>query len=662
MAEEPLLERWERLAGIAECATDGIIVVDEGQRILLFNGAAAGMFDCSEQDAIGSHLERFVPPRLRAEHAAGFERVRGTEPRPRTLGRLPTLWGLRTNGEEFPCEASIAQHETRHRREFTIIIRDISERKKAEDALVRRVEFDTFFSELSSRFIGLPDEKVDANMALGLASVGEFLQMDRVALLELSRDRAEMTRVYSWSRSEEPASPPVLTKRMQPWWLEQVLRGDVSLTSHLDDLPEAASAEKEYLRRMGVASAASIPLRVGGEIAGAISFITRHRHVSWTVELVNHLKAISDILWNALKRHQAMQALLAAQSLVRESEERFRLIASTAPVIIWMSDVDKQSTYINESWMRLTGQSREAALGNGWADGIHPEDRERSCATYANAFDRREPFQMEYRLRRHDGEYRWIFAQGVPRVSADGSFVGYIGSAIDVTDRKRAEDALSTVSQRLLHAQEQERARLARELHDDINQRLALLVLSLKEVTLRVELSAPELSAEIGKAIDAAVTLTSDVQGLSHRLHSSKLQFLGLESAARDVCRELSERWSVAIHFESKDVDVLPEDVCVVLYRVLQEALNNAIKHSGSKDIRVLLQRSADEITLTVEDTGVGFEPTKALTGRGLGLISMKERLKLIHGEVTIKSHSPGGTTITASVPLVPRERFANAI
>jgi len=503
---------------------------------------------------------------------------------------------------------------------------------------------------------------VDANMALGLASVGEFLQMDRVALLQLSRDREEMTKVYSWSGSDAPASPPVLTKRMQPWWLEQVLRGDISLTSHLDDLPEAASAEKEYLGRMGVASAASIPLRVNGDIAGAISFITIHRHVSWTVELVNQLKAIGNILWNALKRHQAMQALLTAQGLVREREERFWLVANSAPVMIWMSGPDMGYTYVNQRWSGFTGRPLEAEWGAGWLSAVHVEDVERCVGIQTEAFNRRQPFQMEYRLRRHDGEYRWIFAQGVHRFNIDGSFAGSIGSAIDVTDRKCAEEALSTVSRRLLHAQEEERARLARELHDDINQRLSLLVWSLKEVTPQVEASAPELGAEIGKAIDAAVTLTSDVQGLSHRLHSAKLHLLGLEAASRDVCRELSQRWSVAIHFQSKDVDMLPEDVCVVLYRVLQEALNNAIKHSGSQEIWVLLQRSADEITLTVEDTGVGFEAHKALTGRGLGLISMKERLKLIHGEVTIASHSPGGTTITACVPLVLRERLAKAM
>jgi signal transduction histidine kinase len=232
-------------------------------------------------------------------------------------------------------------------------------------------------------------------------------------------------------------------------------------------------------------------------------------------------------------------------------------------------------------------------------------------------------------------------------------FAGYIGSAVDVTERKAAEAALSTLSQRLIRAQEQERARLARELHDDINQQLALLAMRLDALKLRSQASAPELEPDIAKAIDAVVALTTDVQGLSHRLHSSKLMLLGLEAAARHLCRELSDRLSIDIHFESKGVvAVVEEDVSVGLYRVLQEALQNAIKHSGSRRVDVLLQGSSHEITLTVQDSGIGFEPNTALSGRGLGLISMKERLKLVDGELRVDTRSPGGTTIRARVPI----------
>jgi PAS domain S-box-containing protein len=342
-----------------------------------------------------------------------------------------------------------------------------------------------------------------------------------------------------------------------------------------------------------------------------------------------------------------------AERAIRESEERFRLIANAAPVMIWMSGVDKLCTYFNQSWLKFTGRSLEAEMGNGWAEGVHPGDSGRCLETYTKAFDRREAFQMEYRLRRHDGEYRWISDQGVPRYNSDGSFAGYIGSCIDISERKLAEEALSTVGQKLIRAQEEERARLARELHDDINQRLALLAVNLEGLKQDLPASAVELRRDMEAASKQIEELGSDVQALSHRLHSSKLELLGLSAAAGSLCSEVSDRQKVMIEFRSQNV---PKDLStehsLCLFRVLQEALQNAIKHSGSRNLQVSLTGRTNEIELTVRDSGIGFDPEEAMKGRGLGLTSIRERLKLVNGILSIDSQPQRGTTIHAHVPL----------
>jgi signal transduction histidine kinase len=276
---------------------------------------------------------------------------------------------------------------------------------------------------------------------------------------------------------------------------------------------------------------------------------------------------------------------------------------------------------------------------------------ERSLETYTQAFDRRESFQMEYRLRRKDGVYRWIFDQGVPRFNADGSFAGYIGSAVDITERKLAEEALSTVSQKLIEAQEQERSRIARELHDDINQQLALLVINLE--SLKQGVPASVVSQRIGETSKQIVDIGKDIQALSHRLHSPKLEYLGLAAAAKSFCRELSDQQKVEITFHSENIPKeLPQEISICLFRVLQEALQNAIKHSGARQFQVSLRRGASEIELTVHDSGRGFDPDEAIKGRGLGLTSMRERLKLVNGELSTDSQLERGTTIHARVPL----------
>ena len=131
-----------------------------------------------------------------------------------------------------------------------------------------------------------------------------------------------------------------------------------------------------------------------------------------------------------------------AEAALRESEELFRNLADTAPVMMWITGPDKLCTFFNKTWLSFTGRTMEQELGHGWAEGIHPDDAERCFAGYCAAFDARRDFHIEYRLRRADGEYRWVLCSGVPRFAPDGVFAGYIGSDIDITDLKRAQERL----------------------------------------------------------------------------------------------------------------------------------------------------------------------------------------------------------------------------
>jgi PAS domain S-box-containing protein len=593
-----------------------------------------------------------------------------------------------------------------------------------------------------------------------------------------------------------------------------------------------------------------------------------------------------------------------------ESEELFKSVANAAPVLVWMSDSNKLCTYFNQRWLDFTGRPLDAELGNGWAEGVHSEDLQQCLSTYEGAFDRREEFKMEYRLRRYDGEYRWVLDIGVPRFTPDGMFAGYIGSCVDttdqkqaaevlrrseerfrlaahagkmfayewdattdqlmrsgecahvlgvdetapvtgqqvlskihpddvgtvksvlaaitperpeirityrmihpdrgtiwverlsraffdnegkltgvkgmivdvterkqveaalreseerlrlaieagrmyayewdvasdvivrsgrfgnilgitdppgiitckqmlrtvhpddqvavaattaactpedpigriryrvirpdgsvvwlektaraffdssrklvrtigmvadITDRKLAEEALSGLSQRLIEAQEAERERIARELHDDIGQRLALLEMDLQ----RLKQISPD-SEEISRCIDELSAQTSeistDVHDLSHELYSSKLKILGPVAAMRGFCKELAAKQKVEIDFDHDDISrSVPQEISLCLFRILQEALHNAVKHSGVRHIRVELRELEDAIVLTVRDSGVGFDTETAMSGRGIGLTSMQERLKLVDGELSIQSQLEHGTTIEARVPLRPQ-------
>jgi PAS domain S-box-containing protein len=340
-----------------------------------------------------------------------------------------------------------------------------------------------------------------------------------------------------------------------------------------------------------------------------------------------------------------------AEQALRETEARFRTIANSAPVMIWMSGPDKLCTYFNQPWLDFTGRPLTAELGNGWAEGVHPDDLAQCMETYNRSFDQREPFKIEYRLRRHDGEYRWIVDTGVPRTNLDGSFAGYIGSCVDDTSRQAGEEALRTVSGKLIEAQEKERKRIARELHDNINQRLALLSIQLQQLQ-----DAPR-GARLRKRIEELFThttrISSDVQALSHRLHSASLDHLGLVPAIKVFCDELAQHRKVDIAFVHSSVPTsVPPDVALGLFRVLQEALHNAVKHSKVRNFEVQLMGRPGEIELKVRDSGVGFGLEPTMHGPGLGLISMRERVHLLKGALTIASRPMHGTEITVRVPV----------
>jgi len=597
-------------------------------------------------------------------------------------------------------------------------------------------------------------------------------------------------------------------------------------------------------------------------------------------------------------------------STLRGRDELFQPVADSLPLLVWISGPDKFCTYFNKPWLEFTGRPLEAEIGDGWTDGVHDEDLEQCLDTYVRAFDRREPFLMEYRLRRHDGEYRWILDNAAPLFDAVGSFAGYIGACFDVTEFRRAEaerrvaidrlrlamesgksvgwerdlntdhatwfgdlpavfgmpsnihfghvddfrglihpedrgmflkrlqdalenrspyaaefrivwsngtlrwisakgefyysprgepermlgvatditdrkdaeeslrrkerelkeaqrlagvgswawtpetdtvvwseelyritgrdpslpavsykdhsqlytvdsmdqlraavqraldtdapyelvlemihadgthrwvtargeaqrdaaghvtglrgtvqditqrklveEALSGVNGRLIEAQETERGRIARDLHDDIGQRLAVLAMAQAQLQRLVPDSLSCETADCLRSLQKQTAdIIADVRALSHQLHPPRLLLLGLVAAMRGFCDELSAQKSVDVHFRPENVPGnIPPDVSLCLFRILQEALHNAVRHSGVRHFDVHVRGTENGVDLAVRDQGVGFDVRIANRGPGLGLTSMKERLKLVGGELVIESQPTHGTTILARAPV----------
>jgi PAS domain S-box-containing protein len=360
---------------------------------------------------------------------------------------------------------------------------------------------------------------------------------------------------------------------------------------------------------------------------------------------------IAALLWQRARKRKA-------EAVLRESEERFRAMADTTPSLIWMADQGGKVIYLNNKSVEFTGNPK-TGFGDSWSAYVHPDDLDSVLSANARALEKRVSFTKEYRLRRYDGVYRWMFDVASPRMNGDGSFAGFIGSAIDITDQKMAQDALENVSGRLIEAQEKERSRIARDLHDDICQRLALLSMELEQANRSVNGSSQATNERLEEIQRHCAEIAGDVQALSHELHSSKLDFLGVVAGVRGFCREFAKQHKVSVEFKEENVPIhLSKDVSLCLFRVAQEGLHNAVKYSGTTQFTVILRKIANEVRLEVRDSGIGFDVEKAKRNRGLGLVSMQERIHLVGGTFFVDSTPGEGTRIVAVVPLAEAAEF----
>src|SRR5262245_60024751 len=242
----------------------------------------------------------------------------------------------------------------------------------------------------------------------------------------------------------------------------------------------------------------------------------------------------------------------------------------------------------------------------------------------------------------------------MPLIVGD-TFVGCVGIYQDITERVESEAKLAALRDRLTRVQDDERARIARELHDDLGQRLALLTIQLSELEQASLDVAPSLAEQLEMSRRLSEEICVEANLLSHRLHPSRLVHLGLANALTRLCDEFAQQGSLKIDFRHDEIPELPSEVTTCLYRVAQEAIRNAEKHSGSRRVRVELAARLDSIRLCVSDSGLGFAAASVEHSTGLGLVSMAERVRSMGGTLSVQSEVNRGTHIEASIPMPPR-------
>ncbi len=525
-----------------------------------------------------------------------------------------------------------------------MLVREYGRRRSAELALQREAELRRVVSELWAYVIDLPAEQIKSGTDAALSIAKDSLGVDRLSILELVNGE-DLVVTHTTSADDEFACGRVLRGREFPFCISRLAQNRQVVWSASEPVAGLPLNERERISTSDTTAGAFLPLGAQGSVFGVLLFMSNTER-QWSESTLEMFGMVARIFVSVMIRERAEEAARAGEALklaIVNSLSGDVVVAAADGRILSTNSVveaglcegeDGQDPEFSAGANCLVVYKRLSEAGVGMASEV-------LAGIEAVLDGRMASVECEWTSDSSEGR-RWFMTSVAPLRISTG---GFVITHTDITDRKRVEEDCLELSGRLIGLQEKERSRLARELHDDFNQRLAVLAIDLERVAQMISTSPTAARSRLHEMWARATEIGADLHALSHRLHSSTLESLGLVLGVSSLCREFSEQNEMEVDFAHEGVPrrVDPE-ISLCLFRVAQEALRNVQRHSGASRAEVRLEGSEECISLSITDEGSGFQMHAASARCGLGIRSMQERLRLLGGQFELWSRPGQGT------------------